>query len=210
MLKFITGNKTKFKEVQAVLAPIKIQQVNIDLTEIQELDPRKIIEHKLREAFKHRRGEFIQHLPLPGGRRRTKVDHLSKFNIQQEGAGFIVDDSSLYLKCFNYKLPGPLVKWFNGAIGGHGYARLVKSMGENRAKAKTIIGYFKSPKKILFFEGNLEGKIVPPRGRYNFGYDRIFVPDGKSETLSEIKAKGNFISSPRGIAVSKLRKYLFE
>ena len=180
MLKFITGNKIKFKEVAAVLAPIKLEQVDIDLAEIQELDARKIIEHKLREAFKHQKGEFI------------------------------IDDSSLYLKCFDYKLPGPLVKWFNDSIGGNGYARLVKGMGENRAKAKTIIGYTKNPKTILFFEGNLNGKIVPPKGKYNFGYDPIFVPDGRMKTLSEIKAKGDFASSPRGLAVLKLKKYLLK
>jgi non-canonical purine NTP pyrophosphatase (RdgB/HAM1 family) len=180
MLKFITGNKTKFKEVQAVFAPIKIKQVDINLLEIQELNPRKIIEHKLREAFKHRRGEFI------------------------------IDDSSLYLKCFDYKLPGPLVKWFNDTIGGKGYAELVKRMGENRAKAKTIIGYAKNPKSILFFEGNLNGKVVEPRGKYNFGYDPIFVPVGKRETLSQAKAKGDFESSPRGIAILRLKKYLLK
>ena len=41
MLKFITGNKTKFKEVSAVLAPIKLVMVNISLEEIQELDSAK-------------------------------------------------------------------------------------------------------------------------------------------------------------------------
>jgi len=51
--------QNKFKEVQAVLAPIKLEQVDIDLAEIQELDARKIIEHKLKEAFKHRKGKFI-------------------------------------------------------------------------------------------------------------------------------------------------------
>lgn len=180
MLKFITGNKTKFREVQAVLAPIQIEQVNIGLAEIQGLDSRKIIEHKLQEAFKHHKGSFI------------------------------IDDSSLYLKCFDCKLPGPLVKWFNDSIGGRGYALLVKNMGENRAKAKTIIGYAKNAKKIEFFEGNLNGKVVPPRGKYNFGYDPIFVPEGKKETLSQMKAKGDFSSSPRGLAVLKLKKYLLK
>lgn len=178
MLKFITGNKTKFNEVQAVLAPIKIRQINIGLSEIQELDPRKIIEHKLREAFKYQTGEFI------------------------------IDDSSLYLKCFDYKLPGPLVKWFNDTIGGRGYAKLVKRMGENRAKAKTIIGYAKNGKSILFFEGNLKGKVVPPRGHYDFGYDPIFVPDGKNKTLAELKEKGDYASSPRGLVVLKFKHYL--
>ena len=107
-------------------------------------------------------------------------------------------------------MPGPLVKWFNNAIGSTGYANLAKRMGENRAKAQTIIGYAESPKKVLFFEGNLDGKIVAPKGSYNFGYDPIFVPDGKAKTLSELKQKGDFVSSPRGIAVLKLKAYLLK
>lgn len=180
MLKFITGNKTKFKEVQAVLAPIKVKQIDINLPEIQELNSRKIIKHKLREAFKRHKGEFI------------------------------IDDSSLYLKCFGYKLPGPLVKWFNDTIGSKGYAELVKRMGDNRATAKTIIGYAKNATAVLFFEGSIRGKIVAPKGGYNFGYDPIFVPRGKTRTLSEMKARGDFLSSPRGIAILKLKKYLLK
>lgn len=56
-LYFITGNSNKFAEAKSVL-PF-IEQLNIDLPEIQGLDPKVIIEEKIREAFKHHAGEFI-------------------------------------------------------------------------------------------------------------------------------------------------------
>ena len=59
MLKFLTGNKGKFLEMQAALAPVPLKQVRIDLEEIQGLDRRKIIEHKLEEAFKHHGSNFL-------------------------------------------------------------------------------------------------------------------------------------------------------
>lgn len=49
-LYFVTGNKHKFVEVSKLIPGIR--QLELDLVEIQELDPRKIVEHKLREARK--------------------------------------------------------------------------------------------------------------------------------------------------------------
>ncbi len=56
-LQFITGNKNKLEEVRSVIPDI--EQLEIDLLEIQDLDPSIIIEAKLREALNHRDGEFI-------------------------------------------------------------------------------------------------------------------------------------------------------
>lgn len=50
-LKFITGNKNKF--IEAKQAFFEIEQLDIDLLEIQSLNPKEIIEHKLKEAKKH-------------------------------------------------------------------------------------------------------------------------------------------------------------
>lgn len=69
MLYFITWNKNKFIEVQDILPDI--EQMDIDLPELQEVDPHKIIQAKLIEARKHHTGEFI------------------------------VEDTSLYLDCLN-------------------------------------------------------------------------------------------------------------
>jgi non-canonical purine NTP pyrophosphatase (RdgB/HAM1 family) len=56
-LKFITGNKDKFAEAQSIVP--ELEQVDFDLAEIQSLDAREVVEHKLREAQAHHKGEFI-------------------------------------------------------------------------------------------------------------------------------------------------------
>lgn len=51
---FITGNKHKAEEVQAIWPAV--QQLDIDLPEIQSLDPKEIVAAKLTEARKHHQG----------------------------------------------------------------------------------------------------------------------------------------------------------
>ena len=58
-LYFITENKNKFAEASKDLDPIKIEQKKIDLPEIQSLDPKEVIECKLREAQKLCAEEFF-------------------------------------------------------------------------------------------------------------------------------------------------------
>ena len=57
MIKFITSSKNKLAEVKAVFP--NVEQLDIDLPEIQEIDPHKIIQAKMEEAFNHLDGEFI-------------------------------------------------------------------------------------------------------------------------------------------------------
>lgn len=54
---FITGNAGKFREASQFIP--SLEQLDIDLTEPQSLDPREVIEFKLQEARKHHDGEFI-------------------------------------------------------------------------------------------------------------------------------------------------------
>lgn len=56
-LYFITGNFDKYQEVKEFIPGL--QQLDIDLTEIQELDPHVVIQAKLKEAFRHHEGPFI-------------------------------------------------------------------------------------------------------------------------------------------------------
>ena len=56
-LYFITGNEDKFKEVEAIIP--SIEKIDLDLPEIQDLDSKKVIEEKLREATKNHDGEFF-------------------------------------------------------------------------------------------------------------------------------------------------------
>ncbi len=54
---FITGNKDKLREVRALIPAV--QGIDMDLTEIQEIDAQKIITAKLAAAQKSQSGPFI-------------------------------------------------------------------------------------------------------------------------------------------------------
>lgn len=120
MLKFISGNVNKFKEFENVLKPFSVSQLNVDLDEIQEIDPVKIIKHKLFQASTHYKGEFI------------------------------IEDSSLYLSCLNNKLPGPLEKWFEQALKLKDFYNLCEKLGNFDAEAQTLIGYSKNGRIKIF------------------------------------------------------------
>ncbi len=57
VLYFITGNKNKFAEAKSILGDVEM--LDIELPEIQEIDPKKIIEAKLMSAREHKKGDFI-------------------------------------------------------------------------------------------------------------------------------------------------------
>lgn len=57
MLQFITGNYNKFAEVKAIIP--EIEQLDIDLPEIQSLDPQEIVAFKLKAATEQVQGNFI-------------------------------------------------------------------------------------------------------------------------------------------------------
>ncbi|HEY2004686.1 MAG TPA: non-canonical purine NTP pyrophosphatase [Candidatus Saccharimonadia bacterium] len=57
MLYFITGNAGKFQEITALIPDLK--QLKLDLEEVQSLDPKVVIEHKLAQAAAVHDGAFI-------------------------------------------------------------------------------------------------------------------------------------------------------
>ncbi|NOX71525.1 MAG: RdgB/HAM1 family non-canonical purine NTP pyrophosphatase [Candidatus Micrarchaeota archaeon] len=56
-LYFVTGNKNKLVEARKVIPGI--ESVNLDLPEIQDIDPRKVIEAKLRKAVESVDGDIF-------------------------------------------------------------------------------------------------------------------------------------------------------
>jgi non-canonical purine NTP pyrophosphatase (RdgB/HAM1 family) len=173
---FITNNIKKFMEISQIIPDI--EQLQIDLEEIQEVDARKIIEHKLLEAKK-------------------------KFN--EKNSSFMVEDISVYFECMN-GLPGPLIKWFLQTIGNKGLHELTVKLKNNKAEARTMIGYYNKG-KIKYFQGIIKGRITNPRSAGS-GWDEIFIPEGYDETFSEMTREEKNEISMRGQAAEKLKKYL--
>jgi non-canonical purine NTP pyrophosphatase (RdgB/HAM1 family) len=119
----------------------------------------------------------------------------------------IVEDTSLYLDGLN-GLPGPLIKWFLQTQGAGGIATMAEKLGNTKATAKSIIGYSKSPTEIHFFEGQITGQIVQPRGNKDFGWGPIFQPEGQQITFGEMERDLKEELSMRGQAARKLKTFL--
>ncbi len=55
---FITSNKNKLREFEEILGA-KLEQIEIDLEEIQEIEAEKVVEHKVLEAYEKARKPII-------------------------------------------------------------------------------------------------------------------------------------------------------
>lgn len=93
-------------------------------------------------------------------------------------------------------------------IGNDGLFNVVEKLGNNKAEAKTIIGYAESPEEIYYFEGSIKGTIVSPKGKSGFGWDPIFRPGGYSKSFAELTQEEKSKISMRRIALNKLKDFI--
>ena len=116
------------------------------------------------------------------------------------------------------------VKALNGAPGVHSAryagnhdseANMTKLLGELEKKSdrsaqfRTVVALLLNGQEVLF-EGIVTGRIATERhyGDGGFGYDPIFIPDGYTETFSQMTPESKNLISHRGRAVRKLADYL--
>jgi len=77
-----------------------------------------------------------------------------------------------------------------------------------KARFRTVIALILENKEYLF-EGTVEGSITAEiRGSEGFGYDPIFLPDGKKMTFAEMDLEEKNTISHRARAFEKLRSFL--
>jgi len=170
---FVTGNKNKFDEASKIIP--ELTQLDIDLPEIQEINPQKVIEEKLK-------------------------------SVPSKEGYFLVEDNSLVLEGMN-GLPGPLIKWFLKSVGNEGLVKMASVFG-SKAKAIVTIGLISQNGEINYFEGVVEGKIVPPMGEQGFGWDAVFQPDNSQLTFGEMTMEEKNKFSMRAIAFLKVKEFL--
>jgi XTP/dITP diphosphohydrolase len=76
------------------------------------------------------------------------------------------------------------------------------------ARFRTVVTLIRDGKPQQV-EGIVRGSIATAEyGNGGFGYDPIFIPDGYSETFSQMSSQGKNLISHRGRAVRKLADYL--
>jgi len=89
--------------------------------------------------------------------------------------------------------------------------KLLKLMGDTKnrkARFKTVIALILENKTYLF-EGIVNGSIIKDKiGTEGFGYDPVFIPDGKELTFAQMDLKEKNTISHRSRAFEKLREFL--
>lgn len=182
---FVTGNTNKFKEGLEVFAKesvkIDLKQKDIETTEIQAENLKDVALFKL-----------------------NSVKHNLNSSFFIEDAGFFVD---IPLGGF----PGVYSSYVLKTIGNEGILKLINDYEKSKAHFSAIISlYFKPLDKIIFFDGNITGKISREiRGEGGFGFDPIFIPDSiPDKTFAELSIYQKNQISHRGQAIKKLITFL--
>lgn len=130
---FVTGNKGKFAEAQHIIPELK--QNNIDLVEIQEVDPKVIILQKIIEAKKSLQGNLIVedtslYLDCLGGLPGPLIKWFMK-TIGNDGLVKITEslgsNKAIAKVVIGYSNEDGSVEYFEGSIDGE----IVNSRGEN-------------------------------------------------------------------------------
>ena len=182
------------------------------LREIKSLLPKNIEIHST--------SEFNLKSPIENGKTFRENSLIkSKYFSKKTRLTCLADDSGLEIDLLD-KNPGIYsARWggkqgdFNKAIK-RVYRELNKKDKNWRSKKITArficalsISYL--DKKIACVQNKIEGYISnEPKGQNGFGYDPIFVPNGKKKTFGEMKPARKYKIDHRYYAFKKLRKFL--
>lgn len=121
----------------------------------------------------------------------------------------LTEDTSLYFEAWK-GLPGALIRWFLVTVGCEGLIKMMKGETNRTAYAETSYAYHNG-KEIKIVTSKLKGAIAQkPRGKYNFGWDPIFIPNGYKKTFAELGPGVKNKISTRKKALEKIRKHLLK
>jgi XTP/dITP diphosphohydrolase len=85
---------------------------------------------------------------------------------------------------------------------------MLENKTNRKARFRTVIALIFDGKEYLF-EGIVTGTIIKERrGKQGFGYDPVFIPEGKSVTFAEMDLEEKNMISHRARAFEKLKLFL--
>lgn len=159
---------------------IPIKTLNLDIDEIQTMDQEKLTLHKLNEAFK------VVKSPV------------------------LVDDVSFEVEVWN-GFPGPFIKFLLESKNDP--SLMLKMLGDEKnrkAIGRLAIGFHDGKTPRVFY-GEVHGNITKEaRGDNGFGWDRVFIPEGKKQTFAEMEPELKDSVSHRRKALDKFKDFLIK
>ncbi|MCX6325550.1 MAG: RdgB/HAM1 family non-canonical purine NTP pyrophosphatase [Bacteroidia bacterium] len=136
----------------------------------------------------------------------------ARFIHKATGMNVFADDTGLEISALN-GLPGVLSARFAGeskdpSANIEKVLTLLCKTENRKARFRTVIALIFEKKEYLF-EGIVTGTIIrEKRGIEGFGYDPVFLPDGKNQTFAEMELAEKNKISHRARAFEKLREFL--
>ena len=136
----------------------------------------------------------------------------ARYVYNASGMDVFADDTGLEITALN-GLPGVHSARFAGEDkdSSENIKKVLYLLGSNEnreARFRTVIALILDKKEYLF-EGIINGTIIyEKRGIMGFGYDPIFVPEGKHLTFAEMDLTEKNTISHRALAFRKLKEFL--
>jgi XTP/dITP diphosphohydrolase len=136
----------------------------------------------------------------------------ARYVYNASGMDVFADDTGLEITALN-GLPGVHSARFAGEDkdSSENIKKVLYLLGSNEnreARFRTVIALILDKKEYLF-EGIINGTIIyEKRGTMGFGYDPIFVPEGKHLTFAEMDLTEKNTISHRALAFRKLKEFL--
>jgi len=189
-----THNAGKLKEIQALLAPYGVECISAGALGLPEPEETGT--------------SFVENALL-------------KARAAAEGSGIVslADDSGLSVAALDGR-PGVYTadwaerQWFEGEPGRDWYMAMGKVEGllaqqgpdvDRSAAFHCTLALAWPDGEYAVYEGTAPGSLTwPPRGKLGFGYDPVFVPEGRDRTFAEIDPEEKHAISHRADAFAKL------
>jgi XTP/dITP diphosphohydrolase len=178
------------------------------ITEIKSLLGNNIRLLSLRDV------NILEDIPEPEPTLEGNALAKARFAHKVSGLSVFADDTGLEIAALG-GMPGVHSARFAGE-NKDSSANIVKVLGmlennESRdARFRTVIALILEGREYLF-EGVVNGTIIhATRGNGGFGYDPIFVPEGKSLTFGEMELAEKNTVSHRARAFDKLKEFLLK
>lgn len=161
-------------------------------------------------------------LPEPAETGKTFIENAlikAQAAARDSGLPALADDSGLSVAALD-GMPGVYTadwaerQWFEGPAGRDWFMAMGKVEGRLQAIGpqvdrscwfSCVLALASPDGENLFYEGRIDGTFTwPPRGDRGFGYDPVFVPNGRRETFAEIDPEEKHRISHRADAFAKL------
>jgi XTP/dITP diphosphohydrolase len=179
VIRFVTTNEGKFREVEALLAAADVKIVREDRSypEIQADRLEKVVRFAA-----------------------TVLD-------DQISGDYLIDDSGLFLDAFG-GFPGVYSSYVYKRLSCSGILKLLHDVKVRAAVFETVL-LLRQGGSHEVFHGECRGTIAPAeRGAGGFGFDAIFVPEGEAKTFGEMTLSEKNRFSHRARAVAALVAHL--